>query len=361
MILHRFLALAAILATASPPTAWAADEYHFHLHGGFFYGPGPVKPDTALPDGDINGISFDRAAWRGVATFRAASAPLSDGKTLVNANINAGRLGIGEAAQAKTFLLTAVDGGPNHGTETYTLDDARNFLWNVDLALDPGFAEGIIRVDGFQLTTGWVRVPRSIQAARNIPGGYDKAGSLASGDVLIGRVGDFDRDGFLDGVLVASANVPMESDMLPGAPVGNVRGFTTDIPVDPVTAAELTLSGVQNMRPVLDQFIAENNLAKLKTLLLDVGDRIDAASLNAEDAFLKSDRARKEQLQPVRWRIEAARQLFFIPWAFLSTYDFATGKVPDSVKDSIRRGFDMLGDVLPKIREIRVSTQEAPK
>ena len=96
--------------------------------------------------------------------------------------------------------------------------------------------EEIIRVNGFRLTTGWVQVQRSLQTASGTPGGYDKAGSLPSGTFLVGRVGDFDRNGFLDGVLVAAANVPMQADMLPGAPVANLRGFTTDIPVNPLTA-----------------------------------------------------------------------------------------------------------------------------
>ena len=349
-------ALAAGLAAGlAPGAARAGDDHHIHLHGGFFFGPGPIKPDTALPDGDIGGITFDTATWSGQARFRPGDTPLSDGRTHVNANINAGRLGIGENNSAKTFWLTAVEGGPNHGTEQYAFDDTLTFVWHVDLALDPGFAEGIIRVDNFRLTTGWVQVPRSLQSVQGIPGGYDRAGSLPSGAFLVGRVGDFDRDGFLDGVLVASANVPLQADMLPGAPVGNQRGFTSDIPVDPLTAAAMTLAGIDTLRPVIDQLMAAGELAKLTSLFADIGERIDAASLNCEDAFIHGDRQRKEALQAVRWRIEAARKLFFIPWAFLSSYQFPTGKPSDSVRDAARRGFAVIAELPSQLRAIRAA------
>ena len=140
----------------------ADQEHHFHLHGGFFYGPGPIKPDTALPDGDISGIAFDTAAWRGEAKFKPGSTPLSDGKRTSTRTSMPGASAV-ENGQTKTFWLTAVDGGPNKGTEKYSFDEAENFVWQVDLALDPGFAEGIIRVDSFRLTTGWVQVPRWFQ------------------------------------------------------------------------------------------------------------------------------------------------------------------------------------------------------
>ncbi|MCE2970781.1 MAG: hypothetical protein LW847_11290 [Burkholderiales bacterium] len=350
----RMFLVALVLAT--PMAVWpsfAGDDYRFHLRGGYFFGPGPIRPDTALPDGEIAGVSFDTARLRGEAKFRPADKPLSDGKTRVNANIDAGRLGIGENKQAKSFWLTAVDGGPNHGTEQYEFDAALNFVWKVDLALDPGFPEGIIRVDNFVLTTGWVQVPRSLQTARGQPGGYDRAGSLMSGEYIAGRVGDFDRDGYLDGILVAQANVPLESDMLPGAPVANLRGFASTIPVDPIAAAEMTLAGVYNMKPMVERLIAAPDLVKLKAVLADIGERIDAASRNCEDAFLKADRKDKDRLQEIRWRIEAARKMFFIPWAFLESYPSPSGKPSESIKDATQRGFDILGDVLPRLKAMR--------
>ena len=327
-------------------------QYHFHLHGGLFYGPGPIKPDTPLPDGDVEGISFDTTAWRGHAPFQAASTMLSDGKTRMNANINAGRLSLGEDKSAKSFLLSAVDGGPNGGTEQYAFNDKGDFVWRVDLALDPGFPEGIIRVDNFELTTGWVEIPRSLQAMQNIPGGYDKAGSLASGAYLAGRVGDFDQDGFLDGVLVAAANVPMQADMLPGAPVGNQRPFTSNIPVDPVKAADFTMTSVLALKPLIARLLDKPDIAELKVILADINGRIDAASLNCEDAFLRGDTARKYALREVRWRIDAAKKLFFVPWAFLTSYPDPAGKPSESMRDSTRRGFEVVAEIEPRLKDI---------
>jgi hypothetical protein len=355
---------AALLSLTLAATPGLAEQtHHFHLRGGYFYGPGPIKPDTALPDGEIGGIVFDTAKWRGQALFRPGDAPLSDGKTRVNANIEAGKLGIGEDQQHKTFWLTAVEGGPNQGTEKYELDSAQNFNWTVDLALDPGFGEGIIRVDNFQLTSGWVQINRSLQSEKGIPGGYDRAGSLSSGTYLAGRVGDFDRDGYLDGVIVASANVPMAADMLPGAPVGNKRGFTTDVPIAPLTAAELTLAGVANMKPMIDRLMDAPDLAQLKDMLGDIGERIDAASRNYEDAFVKADGKRKEELHEIGWRLQAASKLFFIPWGFLSYYSYPAGKPSESIRDSTRRGFDVVAELLPRLAKLRLadaSTEKRP-
>ena len=200
--------------------------YTFHLTGGSFFGPGPIVPDTSLPDGRLININFDPRELRGYAAFfndGRQESKLSDGKTRINQNIDAGRLNIGGGFQ--TVLLVAVEGGPNRGTEQYYLDEDYRFVWRVDLALDPGFEEGIIRVDDFILHTGVTRIAPSLQTRNNLAGGYDQAGSLKTGQLLLGRVGDFDQNGFIDGILVAAPNVPMVADLLPGAPVGNRRGF----------------------------------------------------------------------------------------------------------------------------------------
>lgn len=363
---------AAALAVGGARAARAEASNTFHLRGGVFYGPGPIKPDTVLPDGEVRGVRFDRAQWRGVAAFRPGPTPLSDGVTHVNANIDAGRFGIGEGSRAKTFWLTAVDGGPNGGTETYTLDAERNFVWQVDLALDPGFVEGIIRVDGFRLTTGWVQVHPSLQTSQSAPGGYDRAGSLPSGSVLLGRVGDFDRDGFLDGILVAAANVPLAADMLPGAPVGNRRGFVSDIPVDPLMAAGLALAGVANLRPLVERLmqggatapamlvggeaagptVTGGEGAALPAVLAEIGLRIEAAARNCEDAFLKADRAGKHDIQDVRTRIATTRQLFYIPWAFLAGYKQPAGPPAATVRECTQRGFAALEDSTARLRAL---------
>jgi hypothetical protein len=339
----------ALLACLPLSLASAGEPHAFKLHGGYFFGPGPIVPDTALPDGAIRNIAFDSEKWQGVAAFAEGGRILSDGKTATNGNIDAGALEIGgpEAqgkgkgkAEGKTFWLYAVAGGPNRGEEHYRFDADYNMLWTVDLALDPGFPEGIVRVDGFELTTGTRTVPASLQTAAKQPGGYDKAGSLASGTRIHGRVGDFDADGFLDGVIVATANVPMQADLLPGAPVGNVRGFESDIPVDPLFALELTLHGIVNMQPLVQETLTGGHLDQLAAWLKDIQERLLAARANYESAFVRTPPEKRQELREIEWRLASIRQLIFIPLAFLTTYEFPSGNAPSSVVDATSRAFD---------------------
>ena len=76
--------------------------YTFHLTGGSFFGPGPIVPDTSLPDGRLININFDPRELRGYAAFfndGRQESKLSDGKTRINQNIDAGRLNIGGGFQ----------------------------------------------------------------------------------------------------------------------------------------------------------------------------------------------------------------------------------------------------------------------
>ncbi len=335
----RLCCLALLAWLPGTPSA-AAEDHVFHLHDGYFYGPGPIVPDTPLPEGYIRGVSFDPDRLEGVAAFTPGGQMLSDGRTATNGNIDAGTLQIGGQGEGKAFWLHAVAGGPNQGREYYRFDADYNMIWTVDLALDPGFAEGIVRVDDFELTTGTRQVPLSLQTARDMPGGYDKAGSLASGEMLRGRVGDFDADGFLDGIIVATANVPLQADLLPGAPVGNLRHFRTDIPVTPLFALELTLHGVANLRPLVENTLTGGRLDELRERLRDAQDRLLAARANYEAAFIASQPQDRADLREIGWRLESIRQLFFIPLAFLVSYEFPTGNAPASVVDATGRAFD---------------------
>lgn len=349
----RPLALLACLPLLTPATAWAG-EHRFSLQGGHFYGPGPIIPDTPLPDGSIRGIQFDLDQLAGVAAFGPGGRLLSDGSTATNGNIDAGALEIGSQGKGKTFWLYAVAGGPNGGEERYRFDADYNMVWTVDLGLDPGFAEGIVRVDGFELTTGIRTVPRSLQTEAGIPGGYDKAGTLKSGTRLVGKVGDFDADGFLDGTIVATANVPLQADMLPGAPVGNVRGFRTDVAVGPLFALELTLRGAANMRPLVEENLTGGHLDLLTERLKDIQGRLTAARANFEAAFLKAPPAERQALREIGWRLEATRQMVYIPVAFLTTYEMPSGKAPEYIVDATGRALDKakaLADLLEQRRK----------
>ncbi len=272
--------------------------YSISLTGGHFFGPGPIVPDTALPDGKLKNVQFDIKTFTGYTPFandNSKAARLSDGKTKINQNIDAGVLKIGDGSRA--VLLVAVAGGGNRGNEYYYLDEQYRFVWRVDLALDPGFPEGIIRMNDFILNTGVIKVSFSEQTSKGIPGGYDQAGSLKSGQYISGRVGDFDQDGYLDGVLVAVPRVPLGSAMLPGSPVGNQRGFKMDVVIAPQLACELTLRSLIHFREPLFDLIENDYIDELNKLLDDMRFRIVAARKNMERALLTSD-----------WKQETIRQ-----------------------------------------------------
>ena len=277
--------LLAHVSGASFGTESRAGLFTFNLHGGYFYGPGPIVPDTQLPDGKLTNIHFDLTTWRGYCEFQndgSSATVLSDGQTRINQNIDAGKLYVGGGTSP--ILLAAVDGGPHRGQEEYALDKRYRLVWRVDIALDSGFPEGIIRLNDFVLTTGVAQIARSHQSERGEPGGYDQAGSLSSGTLIAGRLGDFDQDGFLDGVLVAAPIVPLSADMLPGAPVGNRRGFRTNVPIKPGVSLELILRGVSELQDPIDDLLRHGDLQQIDRVAEDVTERLKAARLSLERA-----------------------------------------------------------------------------
>jgi hypothetical protein len=123
------------------------------------------------------------------------------------------------------------------------LDEDRHWTFSVDLALDPGFDWGVIRVPGLQWSTAPRLLPESLQSAQGQPGGFDGAGSVTSGEAVPGLLGDDDLDGRLDGLFNAVDRFPASSWLVPGAPFAQTRAFVSDIEVTPLEAAGLTLAG----------------------------------------------------------------------------------------------------------------------
>jgi hypothetical protein len=345
-------------AEAQPPT------YTFHLHGGHFFGPGPIVPDTELPDGRLTHIRFDFRTWHGFCEFSndgRSGSLLSDKQTRINQNIDAGQLLVGGGTSP--ILLAAVDGGPHHGREEYTLDEQYRLVWRVDIALDSGFPEGIIRLNDFVLSTGVARIARSQQSDRGEPGGYDQAGTLLSGTYIAGRLGDFDQDGFLDGVLIAAPTVPMEADMLPGAPVGNQRGFRTDLPISPGISLELVLRGLSQLRQPIDTLIAEGDAKQLWNLAGDMVERVQAAHLNldrtASDPGWAGVRAHREAelLSESFARTETAvRRLG------QQMRDATSGSKGASLKEASRAAFEVLDQAVREVADLNDrSTSTLPR
>lgn len=277
------------------------------------YGPGPL-PDQKLGAGHVHNMPFVGFMDARVPGTNNGAAPpnvsgeslqgttvdgkLSDG-TLINENIDMGHVLLLQGRF--NLLLAAVHGGPNQGNSHFFLDRTLNWTIQDDIAIDPGFAEGIVKIKDFVFTTGPTFVPQSVQTQRGYPGGMDIVGSLRSGDVIAGRIGDDDLDGFVDGVFIALGNFPLEAILLPGAPFVQSIEFVSDIPLHSLDAAMLSLAAARNRLG----FIAEHREPALPSA--SIGDLVRGAQERLTVA--KRHFARMQGAAICEPQCDAARQL----------------------------------------------------
>lgn len=287
----RFSKVAAVLlAFGMAPQAPAAENWHLDLVAGHLYGPAGL-PDQETPTGRLSEIRPEGPFMRGhIAPFnnaeaapnlpgesyqgRAVDGRLCDG-TLINEHADVGYVGLMNG-QLK-LLLAAVDGGPNQGRVDFYLDDEWNWTIHDDIAIDPGFEVGVIKIPDFRWSTGPRPLPPSVQSARNYPGGVDRAGSKATGDFIPGSIGDDDFDGFVDGLFNAVGSFPLTSAFLPGAPFAQTRRFVSNVPVTGRQAAALTLA---NARTHL--LLASRGVMPLEELVAAARERLAMAERQFE-------------------------------------------------------------------------------
>lgn len=285
--------------------------YTLNVVGGMFYGPGKIAK-SPLPPGTLSHIELNCSLTGGTAFFNNGAAPpniaseaemggepdgrLSNGR-LFNEHIDGG---IAEVGGGMLRMMTVIAGeGPNEGRENYTLTPAYNWNLRTDLALDPGFPEGLVVSENLLITTGINRVPFSVQTQLNIPGGQDRASELPSGTPVVGRLGDYDGDGYLDGRLIGASTIQLEHMLMPGAPVLQTRRFTSNIPIAPVDAALLMAAGLENIAEVwafandpeqtgpAQAYVQANwadYIAETNERLQAAQARVDHAALDAEEA-----------------------------------------------------------------------------
>jgi hypothetical protein len=236
----------------------SAATYEIQIGVRKLFGPGPF-PDQQLGTGHVRSMDFRSFMTATVPAFNngpaepnvsgeAAQGTPVDGKlsdgTLINENIDMGNAVILNGQF--NLLLGAVYGGPSKGDSHFYLDDAYNWTIHDDIAMDPGFPEGIVKIDDFVFSTGPRPVPLSIQTEKHYPGGVDRVGSLQSGDLVVGRLGDDDFDGHVDGVFFAMGQLPLTSPFLPGAPFVQRMEFTSTIPISALDAALLSAATGRN-------------------------------------------------------------------------------------------------------------------
>jgi hypothetical protein len=240
---------------------WA---YELTILGGSVHGPGAM-PDTPLPQGQLTNISLNNRLG-GVSEFfnNGAEPPNLPGEMEIYGHLG-GKLSNGVPFNEHTYggvvtigqgalkmLSTLAGDGELKGRETYELDERLNWVLHADLALDPGFPQGLVISRNVKITTGVLIIPPSLQTEAGLKGGADLAGSYPSGAPVYGRLGDRDGDGFLDGRIVGIGRVPLGFMFVPGGPLVMQRDFKTDIPVTPEEAGILTLAGLHNLLDVLD-------------------------------------------------------------------------------------------------------------
>ena len=237
-----------------------ARDHRLDFTGGMFHGPGHMT-DSPLPKGLLAPLVIERGLKGRIEYFnngpQAPNLPseaafkatpdgrLSDGRAF-NEHMDGGIAEVGRGAMRLLTVVARTD--RNHGVGRVALDRELNWHLHVDLALDPGFPEGLLVIEDLDITTGSVAVPKSRQSEAGQEGGVDRAGSLQAGAQLVGRLGDYDANGFLDGVLVGVTSIPTGHMFTPGAPAVQVRNFSTDIPIDAWDAATLTVSSLGNFK-----------------------------------------------------------------------------------------------------------------
>lgn len=257
------LCLGCLLALA--PVAAGADGYVITTVGGTVYGPGPM-PATPITDGQFTHVTLDARLGGEVAYFNnGKDEPNIPGEKTIfgdfrggllsngvpfNEHLHGGVVNIGQGALQ--MLAVVASDGPNRGGETYRLDERLNWRLRTDMALDPGFPEGLVVSRDIDISSGVRWVPPSLQTEAGTPGGIDRADDLPSGAPVLGSLGDADDDGFLDGRIVGIGRTPQSFLFVPGAPLVMSRTIVTNIPLRPRQSGLLELASIANLALLLD-------------------------------------------------------------------------------------------------------------
>jgi hypothetical protein len=277
--------------------------FQVNLTSGTLFGPGPLV-DQPLKPGKLAKLQLGSALNGYIPAFNNRGAEpnlpgevlqgktvdglLSDGAE-ANENVDVGFVALMNG-QFKLFL-SAVQDGPSKGVIHFFLDDGWHWTIYDDIAIDPGFPVGVIKIQNFTWSTSPRLLPYSRQTEAKAPAGVDQSGSIKSGEAVPGRLGDDNFDGKLDGLFNAIGQFPYDSVILPGSPFSQIRVFETDIPVTSAQATWLTLANaLSHLRLSLD--LKEKHPDIAASLRKTFAERVDFARRHAEKASL-SDAAKQ--------------------------------------------------------------------
>lgn len=300
-------------------TAFAANAGHtIEVVDRHLYGPGPF-PDQKLKTAWIRNLNFENFLNGTVSGSnnlgqepnvsgealqgKTVDGMLSD-KTLINEAIDMSNAVIMNGQF--NLLLAAVFGGPNKGDTFFYTDEDYNWWIKDDIAIDPGFAAGIVKIDDFTFTTGPRVIPPSIQTEMGYPGGTNQIGSLESGRVAMGRLGDDDGDGYIDGVFNALGHFPMDAIFLPGAPFVQLFEFKSDISITPLQAALLSIASARSFIEITNKVSKENKKHEDIVLMQEkISERLEKALGHLQKVVGKGNCTDCEKLKEVISVLEA--------------------------------------------------------
>lgn len=333
-------AMAALLLLPAVSLPVSATGFTVTLYDGTMYGPGNLGIH------DINGGTLENfivtAPLTGTIAFLNNDADLpnvyaeanhtgpidgrlSDG-TKINENVNAAfviKVNEPETQEPVELFISSIS------EEIVEPDTHGNLVFKLHAAFDTGFAEDVVKMP-VQFITGAVEVPISEKSRRGLATGHDQAGPFPAGTTHIGRLGDMDQDGYLDGVFMLAGNTPYELIIVEGDPVLIVRPFRSDIPITPQEAFFYELNGiVQNFPQAISSAVSSHKVEELRKFLRDIESRLLAASHNLE----RSKQFRKIHGNKISY-IEEAPQIIknAISEVNSAIKSLETGKKPDLEK-----------------------------
>ncbi len=276
------------------------ETYTIEVTGRHLYGPGPF-PDQKLKTAWIRNLNLEGFLVGKVEGSnnlgekpnvsgeelqgRTVDGKLSDG-TLINEDIDMSNAVIMNGQF--NLLLAAVYGGPNKGDTYFYLDEDYNWWIKDDIAIDPGFPAGIVKLNDFTFSTRPRIIPSSLQSELGYPGGTNQIGSITAGRIATGHLGDDDSDGYLDGVFNAIGRFPLQAIFLPGAPFVQLFEFKSDIPVSSLQAALLSVASARSHLKLLTELqITDENHPDASGLREKVGAMLTKSKSHLEMAVSK--------------------------------------------------------------------------
>ena len=314
-MLQRFKVLILVLASTYSTLVFSSG-FKITLYDGKFYGPGNLGVH------EIEGGSLENfvvsSPMTGLVSFlnNGASPPnvdaenfhtgpvdglLSDGSK-INENVNAAF--VLNVPEPETQQLVKLFVG-SVSEEIVKPDDNDNLTFNLHAAFDTGFAADALRLP-VQFITGAVTVPLSEKSKRGLGGGNDSAGPVVAGTTYVGRLGDMDQDGYLDGVFVLAGNTPFELLIAEGDPVLIVRPFKSDIPINAREASYYELNGIiKNYRTPMFEVMHVKDNKLLLEYLTDVDSRVQAVLNN----FTRVRPKRGQELSETEWGSDLPNEL----------------------------------------------------